>query len=61
MNKCPEIEHQIEEEAYFIWEYRKEHGMTLTTDDLGNLRERTAEDDYFEAEDIILSNLHKRK
>jgi hypothetical protein len=48
---------KIRERAFEIYEYRQEYGMTLTTDQLGNLREITPQDDWLEAEEIILGEL----
>ena len=49
-----ELEQQIRERAYEIWEFRQENNMRLTLDRLGNLREVTAEENWLEAEREIL-------
>ena len=59
--RTEDIEQQIKERAYFIWEYRRDNGMFLTMDRLGNLREINQLDDYFEALDEITGNLNLRR
>lgn len=44
----------IRERAYEIYEYHRDTGTHLICDAKCNLRERTAEDNWLEAEDEIL-------
>ena len=44
----------IRERAYEIYEYHRDTGTHLICDALYNIRERTAEDDWIEAENEIL-------
>jgi len=52
-----DIEQKIRERAYEIYEYRRDHGLGVTADRLGNLREITAQDDWLESESEILEKL----
>lgn len=61
MEKTKEIEEQILRRAYEIWEYRMANGLHLTMDEVGNPREQTSEDDYFESQSEILGNLNLRR
>lgn len=56
-----ELRHRIEKRAYAIWEYRQRIGLVFTSNAFGVLREITAEDDWFEAEEDIqhAEALHK--
>lgn len=51
---------RIAARAYEIWQYRQENGQHLICDHLGNLRERTAQDDWLEAEEEIRAEQRKK-
>ena len=53
------IAQRIRERAYEIYEFRQENNMALTSDNSGELREITAQDDWLEAEAEILAALNQ--
>lgn len=55
--KC--IRDRIAKLAHEKYLYREKNQMFFTTDELGNLREITAQDDWLEAEDMIIRKLKK--
>jgi hypothetical protein len=55
------LKQKIEVEVYFIHQFCQEYNLTLICDLHGNSRERTAQDDWLDAESKILAGLEQER
>lgn len=53
------ITDRIRVRAYEIWQYCMDHHLCLICDHYGNIRHRTAQDDWLEAESYVLNEIEQ--